>query len=556
MPKYTLSEAACPRSLMTPRLIGINSVCLDILYGRGIRTAKEMEEFLFPSLSTRLRKMVPLLDTDKAVRILVKAVKNKIPIVIYHDYDADGITSAAIVKESLEKLGVTVYLYCNNRAIDGFGMCKAGVQALISQYPDAKIVMTVDNGITAVEAVRYAKEQELTVIITDHHEPGSELPAADAVIDNHRKDEPVAQDHNCCGAGVAWKLMLALYMELGHDLTPVMNSLDLVALGTVADVVPLLGDNRAIVYEGLRKINAQERPFFRKVAELLELQSIDSTTIGYRIAPMLNALSRMGYSPTPAVDTLLCTDEQILHGDIVDMDDINQARREETERELELVQASLPEENTLPIILFAHESLKEGIVGIVAGQIVQQYQVPCGIFARSEDGNWKGSLRAPDGFMLKEALDQCAQYMKSYGGHAKAAGATVYSDQFNAFKEELEALAQKAKDEHGFEAVTPIDKVLPANQITVDLVQELKILEPHGEGNPPPLFGLVANITDTRYMGTEQQHVKYQDASGLAVIRWGKSEEARQKATPPKKFVGHPQLNSYKGNLQVQFVAE
>lgn len=556
MPKYALSEATCPRLLIGPRLSGIHSVCMDILYSRGFHTSKEIEDFLFPSLSSRLRKMIPLLDTGKAVSILVSAVKNKQAIVIYHDYDADGITAAAVVKEQLTKLGVPVYLYCNNRAIDGFGMCVAGVQALITQFPDAKIVLTVDNGITAVEAVKFAKEQGLTVIITDHHEPGSELPAADAVIDNHRKDEPEAQDHNCCGAGVAWKLMLALYLELGYDPTPVMNSLDLVALGTVADVVPLLGDNRAMVQEGLRRINAQERPFFRKVAELLELQSIDSQTIGYKIAPMLNALSRMGYSPTPAVDTLLCTDEQKLHGDIVDMDDINQARREETDRELELVMASLPEENNLPVILFAHESLKDGIVGIVAGQIAQQYQVPCGIFARSEDGNWKGSLRAPSGFMLKESLDQCAKHLKSYGGHAKAAGATVFADEFDAFKAEFETLAQKARDEHGFEAVTHIDKVLPASQITVELVQELKILEPHGEGNPTPLFGLVANITDTRYMGTEQQHVKYQDASGLAVIRWGKGEEARQRSVPPKKFVGHPQLNSYKGNLQVQFVAD
>lgn len=556
MPKYALSEASCPQTLLTPRLSGINPVCLDILYGRGFQTAKDMEEFLFPSLTARLRKMIPLLDTDNAVAILVRAVKVKEPIVIYHDYDADGITSAAVVKTLLEQLDIPVYLYCNNRAIDGFGMCVAGIQALMQQFPDAKIVITVDNGITAIDAVEYAKNQGMTVIITDHHEPGSVLPAADAVINNHRKDEPAEQDHNCCGAGVAWKLMLALYMELGYDITPVMNTLDLVALGTVADVVPLLGDNRAIVQEGLRRINAQERPFFRKVAELLELQSIDSMTIGYRIAPMLNALSRMGYSPTPAVETLLCTDEKKLHGDIVDMDDINQARREETDRELELVQASLPEENSLPIILFAHDSLKEGIVGIVAGQIAQQYQVPCGVFARSEDGNWKGSLRAPDGFMLKEALDQCAPYLKSYGGHAKAAGATVIASDFEAFKEKMEQLAQEAKDKHGFEAVMTIDKVLPASQITVDLVQELKILEPYGEANPSPLFGLVANITDTRFMGNEQQHVKYQDASGLAVIQWGKGEEARQKPVPPKKFVGHPQLNSYKGNLQVQFIAD
>lgn len=554
--KYQLSNGTCPEELITPMLSSLHPACLDILHGRGFQTSEEMESFLFPSLSKVLQTQVPLMDMEQATAILKNVVENGQPVVIYHDYDADGITAAAVVKDSLTYIKVPVFLHCNDRSLDGFGMCRSGIDAIMSKYPGVKTIITVDNGITAVDAVTYAKEQGFTVILTDHHEPGTELPEADAVIDNHRKDEPVEQDHNCCGAGIAWKLMLALYLALGYDITPVMNALDLVALGTIADVVPLLGDNRAMVQEGLRQINAENRPFFRKLMEVLSLQTIDAQTIGYKIAPMLNAVSRMEHSPSPVVETLLCTDEEQLQTDILYMDTMNQQRKDETARELQLVLNSLPDENTLPIILFADESLKEGIVGIVAGQITQQYHVPCGIFARSMDGHWKGSLRAPDGFSLKETLDQCTAHLKSYGGHAKAAGATVFAEKFEEFRKDMLAFAQKWMDEQFTETAVTIDKVVRSAELTTAFVEELRILEPYGEGNPAPLFGLIADVAEIRYMGAEQQHVKYLDRSGISIIRWGKGSEVRKNPRLPQKFVGYPQLNNFRGNVQVQFISE
>lgn len=553
MKKYTFYDTHCPPELITPRLKAVNPVCLDILYKRGIRTPEAMEAFLFPSLTAALHSQTPMADADKAVTILSGAVKRRLPVAIYHDYDADGVTAAAIALDALRRLGLPVYLYCNDRVRGGFGINAAGVEEIMREHPDTKILMTVDNGVTGIEGVARAKELGLTVIVTDHHEPDAVLPAADAVVDNKRKDGPEGQDKNCCGAGVAWKLMLALYSRLGMDVSPIMNLLDIAALGTVADVVPLLGDNRVIVQEGLKLINAGKRPFFRVFSNVMDLQSVDSMTIAFRIAPMINAVSRMGHDVKPVVRTLLCEDEETLKGDIIEMSNINEERKAATARAASLAEKAVRLDGKAAII-FRDASIPEGIVGIVAGQLKETYLLPCVVLTQTKDGNWKGSCRSPEGFHLKEALDTCAEYLVAYGGHAKAAGVTVRADDFEAFQKRFEELAMAKSDNGRFFVQTPIDAVLPSSAYTEQMVRELRVLEPYGEGFPAPLFGLRASIVETRYMGNEKQHVKYMDDTGLAVIQWNAGDAARARRAPPAKFVGTPSLNSWNGNVSVQFI--
>lgn len=292
--KYTYTKIERPAVPLPARLAAVDPICLDILYNRGIQTPEAMENFLFPSLLKQLKSHPPMLDMDKAVAILKDVVSNKYTVTIYHDYDVDGVTAGVTALSGLTQLGVPANHYCNDRITGGFGINAAGVDDIMSKFPETKVLLTVDNGIAGIEGVARAKELGLTVIVTDHHEPGSELPAADAVIDHKRADEPDAQDKNCCGAGVVWKLLLELYSTIGRDVTPVLDLLDIVALGTIADVVPLVGDNRAIVQEGLKRINAGNRPFFRSCLEVLEKDSIDAMTVAFRIAPMINAVSRMG----------------------------------------------------------------------------------------------------------------------------------------------------------------------------------------------------------------------------------------------------------------------
>lgn len=554
--KYTYNKIERPAVPLPARLAAVDPICLDILYSRGIRTPEEMENFLFPSLLKQLKSHPPMVDMDKAVTILKNVVANKYPVTIYHDYDVDGVTAGVTALSGLTQLGVPVNHYCNDRIIGGFGINAAGVDEIMSKYPETKVLLTVDNGIAGNEGVARAKALGLTVIVTDHHEPGSELPAADAVIDHKRLDEPPEQDKNCCGAGVIWKVLLELYIDLGRDVGPVMDLLDIVALGTVADVVPLVGDNRVIVQEGLKRINAGSRPFFRSCMEILEKDYIDAMTVAFRIAPMINAVSRMGNDASQLIDLFLETKPDQLRAGIIALDEINEARKEETRREADLAK-SLVGEDPSGAIIFNHESLHEGIVGIVAGQLKEEFSLPAVVLAKDKDGNWKGSARSPEGFMLKDALDQCAEYLLSYGGHAKAAGLTVRASDLDKFKEKLTRLAVDAAGEKGFETAVPIDAVLSAEDYTEEMVRHLSILEPFGEGFPRPLFGLVvSNITDTRFMGQEEQHVKYHDESGLDVIQWNKGEQAKARKTPPKKFVGFPGLNVFRGTTTVQFIAE
>lgn len=554
--KYTYNKVERPAAPLPARLAAVDPICLDILYNRGIQTPEAMESFLFPSLLKQLKSHPPMLDMDKAVSILKEVVSNKYTVTIYHDYDVDGVTAGVTALSGLTQLGVPVNHYCNDRITGGFGINAAGVDDIMSKFPETRVLLTVDNGIAGIEGVARAKELGLTVIITDHHELGAELPAADAVIDHKRADEPDGQDKNCCGAGVVWKLLLELYSTLGRDVTPVLDLLDIVALGTIADVVPLVGDNRAIVQEGLKRINAGKRPFFRSCLEVLEKDSIDAMTVAFRIAPMINAVSRMGNDASQLIDLLLETDPVKLREGIIALDEINEARKEETRREAELAK-NLVGDAPVGAIVFNHESLQEGIVGIVAGQLKEEFSLPAVVLARTEEGNWKGSARSPEGFMLKEALDQCAEYLLSYGGHAKAAGLTVRGSDLEKFREKFTRLAVEAAGDTGFETAVPIDEVLPAEDYTEDLVRHLSILEPFGEGFPRPLFGLVAkNIVGTRFMGTEEQHVKYHDASGLDVIQWNKGDQAKTRKAPPKKFVGFPGLNVFRGETTVQFIAE
>ena len=555
--KYKFQNVRCPATLpLTPKLRGVNPVCLDILYERGYQTAEAMETFLFPDLMKMVRDTPSFLDTGPALRILKKAVKDKAEVVIYQDYDVDGCTAGAIGAECLSNLGVKVHRYCNERNVDGFGICPAGIENIHRLYPEAKILLTVDNGISGIAGVARAKELGFQVVITDHHEPGETLPAADAVIDPKRADEPEAQYKDNCGAGVIWRVMLELYGQLGTDVSPVLAVLDLAALGTVADVVPLTGMNRAIVQEGLRRMNAGDRPFFRVIAQLLELKTIDAQyTIAFRIAPMINAVSRMDRDVSLVGKLLLSDDEEFLREGIVTLDEINQERKDETVREADAAMAAIPEGYDEAGIVVRDASFREGIVGIVAGRLTQAYNRPSIVLTKDKNGDWKGSCRSPEGFQLKEALDKCAKWLVAYGGHARAAGVTVRASDFEAFEREFIRLANEAFPTKDFSSTVTIDAVFPASTYTESMVRELTILEPYGEGFPQPLFGLVADVRDVRFMGAEKQHVKYMDSTGLSIIQWNQGEKARSRTTCPKKFVGHPQLNEWNGNISVQFVA-
>lgn len=541
-----------PRPAFGGRLEQVDPLCLDILWHRGFRTQEEMEAVLFPDMDRLLADDYPK-DTDKAISVLKWALENDKHITVYQDYDADGCCACAIVMECLRKLGGKVSNYCNDRAVDGFGLCINGIDNLLTADPDTAVILTVDNGTVAVDAVEYAKSKGLKVVVSDHHEPGETLPDADAVVNAKRKDETYPY-HDLCGAGVAFKLMLCLYRNLGRDITPVINTLDIAALATVADVVPVLGENRAIIHKGLELIRAGKRPAFDALNRVMEPKAINAQyTLAFIYAPMINALNRMGADPGLAVELFLTEDDDRAGDVVLELKDLNEERKELTDEQKQVAEAMVDPNHLPPAIILYSDQFSEGLVGIIAGRLKDKFDRPAIVFANSGDGELKGSARSTGEVNIKEALDAVSDLTVAHGGHAKAAGLTIKKDKFNGFKKALlDVVAPMVK---GVSESIELDAILDAGSVTGDMITELSLLEPFGEGFRPPIFQLNANAKFDRVMGSLSQHIKFKDGD-LAIIRWNGAADYLAGEIVPDYFIGQLSLNEWRGTVTPQFICE
>lgn len=556
--KYTYQPVAAPANILNSgTLCNINPVLLDILYKRGYKTEAQIQQFLFPDLSSILQDL-DIKDMDTAIQLLERHIKAKDRIVVYRDYDCDGCASGAIAVECLRQLGARVEHYANKRSIDGYGLCEQGIENILARWPDTKVIMTVDNGISALSGIGYAKSLGLTVIITDHHECGDTLPSADAIIDPKRPDE-TCSFRDLCGAGVVFKLMLALYKHIGKYIEPVIQTLDLVALATVADVVPIISENRFLVQEGLKQINAGTRPFFASLLSKGKYNNINAHRgLAFGLVPMVNSISRLDLDTADVVEMMLSKDMDRVNTLADMLISTNDRRKQVTKDAYELIQSQLPEPNaTDSAIIVRNDSLPEGIIGIIAGRLKEQYNRPCVVATADGNGIIRASARSPEWFHLKEALDQISNdILLGYGGHAQAAGFSVSLKKFGTFSTEFTRLAHRATPKDAAEAAKELDAVLLESDFSRAFVQELKMLEPFGAGFPPLLFGLKADPTEVVYMGQQKQHVKYKTASGLDIIQFGQGDQARRRTHFPHKFVGSPSLNIWNNVVSVQFVCE
>lgn len=551
---YTFDNRHFPESQITGDLTCINPVCLDILWRRGIKDSKAALAFLRPKFDEFVNSGL-LKDMDKAVQVLSDAMANDKHVVIYQDYDADGCCACAVSVECLRELGVRTDYYCNDRAIDGFGLCKNGVDNILALYPDVDIIMTVDNGIVAVDATEYANSKGLAVIITDHHEPGDILPNATAVVNAKRHDETHGY-HDYCGAVVAMKLMIALYRHLGRSIEPVLKTADIATLATVADVVPLLGENRALVQEGLRLITNNARPAFAAMNRVMQPKVISAqSTLAFCYAPMVNALSRMGEDTGLAVELLLCRDDEEAGEMVLKLKTLNEERKELTDTQRQIAMDMVDPDNLPPAIVLYHPSFSEGLVGIIAGRLKEEFNRPVVVFADSNPGELKGSCRSTDDVNIKEVLDSIAEYTIKHGGHAKAAGLSIDKAKLANFTKALCKVVAPLLTDADISA--QIDAVVNAEDLTPEFITELRVLEPYGEGFREPLFGLNAHCDTIRHMGSEDQHIKLTGHDhSVSIIKWNGAEEYNKKTKLPSKFVGHPSLNEWQGMVSVQFIAQ
>lgn len=554
--KYTYDNQPIPPEFCTsPSLAQFHPAMLQIFANRGFVRADEVEDFLFCEDSVLLRQ--GLADTDRAVDELKRAIEHGDKIVIYRDYDCDGCCAGAVAMLCLAHLGATVTHYANERTVDGYGLCVNGIDQILALHPDVRMILTVDNGIVAYEGIEHAKNLGLRVVVTDHHATGETLPPADAVVNPKRSDEQYPF-RDLCGAGVIFKVMLALFSDMGRPADFVLSTLDIVAVATVGDVVPMFGENRVIVRRGIDQISSGSRPFFHVLLEQFKVREVRSVgTLGFLFAPILNAASRMGLSTDLGVEGLMSTELSHAKSLCDQLVSANNERKKITESSYRTAKKAVASTPLPSAIVLCEPTLSDGIIGIIAGKLKQEFHRISVVFTQHDPQTLKGSARGVDGFHLKEGLDRLnPDYFISYGGHAKAAGITLKAEYFEDFCTDFLALVEKSLDDSDYVAQRVIDLVLTEGDCSVEFLQSLQQLEPFGEGFPPVRYGLTAETKSVNFMGANGQHVKYQ-AENISVIQWNNAENARKlEGRLPRKFVGTLQLNEFRGEKSVQFICE
>ena len=532
---------------------GIPDLCAKVLAARGMTDPDEARRFLYEEIP--LRDPMDMADMDKAVERLKKAMEAGETIAVYGDYDVDGITATCLMTDFLRGEGVTVIPYIPNRLEEGYGLNRGAVEKLKEQ--EAAVIVTVDCGITAVEETDHAKALGLDVIITDHHECKETLPRAAAVVDPHREDDAYGFK-NLAGVGVALKTCMAL---AGPERTEELleKYADLTALGTVADVMALVDENRTIVRRGLDLLPRTARPGLRALLREsgAEGKAMSSVLLGYTLAPRLNAAGRMGCSQV-ALELLLTQDPVRAEELARELCALNRQRQEleaQIFAQCDLLVDGLPADRREALVL-SGETWHQGVVGIVASRLTERYGAPTFMICL-QDGRGKGSCRSYGGVNLFALLEGCAGLLESYGGHELAAGFTIREENIPAFQDRVNALAREVREKNPPDLSLTADCVLPdASLLCQEEVEALALLEPYGPGNPKPVFRLdrcaLAGMTQVG----SGKHMKLRLNVGgrnLDAIYFSHTaEEAGISQAERVDVCFYPQINEYKGWRTIQ----
>ncbi len=497
-----------------------SSLVLQLLYNRGIKEAEDLKWFLS---SDQLDFLNPFLfrDMEKAVDLIIGHIKKENKIMIYGDYDADGVTASALLYDVLKTFKANVVFYLPDRSSEGYGLNVEAIDQI--KEDDYSLIITVDNGIRNKEEVSYAKKKGLDVIITDHHaypEKPEDLP--DCLIINSSDPSSAYPFGFLAGVGVAFKLASALIerskLKEEDKKTLLERNLDLVAIGTVADMVPLIGENRLLVERGLKVLNKTKK---LGLLELIEVSAINgeigSFNLGFQLGPRLNAASRIKHANT-ALELLISKDKNEARRLAEDLNDKNKERQEITKKVLLEAESQVDEDDLPEIIVvkdFSEDPWNEGVVGLVSGRLKDKYYRPSlVVVATSEKAEgedvYKGSGRSIEGFSLVEALEESKGLLYKYGGHPMAGGFSILSKE-NALKfiDKMKELAKEKLDEKDLQPKLKIDAEINFEDIDDSLLERILSLAPFGQSNPTPRFASFnVKIIDIFEMGSEGQHIK------------------------------------------------
>ena len=491
---------------------------------------------------------------EKAVDRIVKAINNNEKVAIYGDYDVDGITSSTVLHRFLKDRGLDTDIYIPNRLSEGYGLNSNEINKIAET--GHTLIITVDCGITGKEEVALAKTLGIDTIVTDHHEPPQEggLPDAVAVVDAKRKDNKYPFN-GLAGVGVAFKLTQALTQRLNIREEENLKYLDIVCVGTISDIVPLVDENRTISQLGLRLIKQTRNVGLRVLLESIGYKKIDSNTVSFGVAPRINACGRMGHE-REALQLFLTDNIEEAKEITQKLNNYNLERQDIEKRIFDEAQEMLKiEENKLPCIVLAKENWHHGVIGIVSSKMTEMYGKPS-ILLSIEENLEKGSGRSVPGFDLHEALENCKENIKQFGGHSMAVGITLEKEKFEAFKEAFEKYAENM-NVSGIVPVINVDEKLSLDDISIQNIKELEILEPFGEANKMPIFQISNLKIDSIRAISEGKHLKMtlkDEKRVIDVIGFNMGNLAEEYPIGTKvDIVGNLEINNYRGieNIQI-----
>ena len=557
------------RRTQLAKSLKVSPLLAQVLINRGITESEEASVFLRPKL-TELIDPAQMPGIEPAVQRIKQAVTNNEKITVYGDYDVDGITGVAILWQVLTMLGADVDYYIPHRIDEGYGLNTEAIENLIKS--GTKLMVTVDCGVTAFKSAELAAQLGLDLVITDHHQRDLKLPQATAIV--HPALEESYPNQDSAGAMVAFKLAWAIANEFnpGRKLEPklrdfMLSATSLAAMGTVADIVDLRGENRVLTSYGLKALPGCKLSGIEALIETAGLtgHSLDSFHIGFRLAPMLNAAGRMGHARL-AVE-LLTSESSIRSMQIAEYLKEQNSQRQQCERKIfkqaceMIVERDLNHPDRKSIVI-SSENWHTGVIGIVASRIVDKFYRPTIMInaADAENGIAQGSGRSIPGFCLLSAIRACSQHLSSFGGHKMAAGIRIETEKIDQFATELEDYAKQNLNENDVEAKLQIDAEVPLETFRIETVNELQMLGPFGQGNPEPTFATkgVRLASPPRRVGAGREHLQLAITDNTAAIRcigfrFGKLEK-KLLETEFFNVAYQPKINNYNGNSNVQFV--
>jgi len=512
---WQLKDADSTQVSLLSRDMGISPLLARLLWVRQVADPATARRFLGQDPS--LLNPWELPGIDRAAERLLDALEAHEPIVVYGDYDADGVTSTALLYSYLLRAGYNVTYFLPHRFEDGYGMNLHAIEELADQ--GARLIVTVDNGVSSVREVAYARELGMDVIVTDHHTPPAILPEPYALL-NPRLGGCPAEMSGLAGVGVAFALAAAL--EQRAPSYGVEDLLDLVAIGSIADMAPLTGVNRTLVGAGLHQIATATRPGIKALADVAGVASVANMAaqdIGFRIGPRINAAGRMDH-PEVALKLLLAQDLDEAEELAAELERLNRLRQETSKRiEAEahaLVAAEVDLEKDAVIVL-AKEDWHRGIIGIVAARLVDAYGLP--VILMGADGDyWKGSGRSPDSIHLFAALESCREHLDRFGGHAQAAGLALETSRLEAFRAQLDEAVKRQTGGDRPQGPVWVDAEVSLGAVSPQLIRELMWLEPTGQGNPEPRLGLRrVQVLRQKQRGKDKTHLWLELRDGVEI---------------------------------------